>query len=290
MQVITAIYLNCRPDLRDEWLSGNEVDDLTEAQGQEHALRHLVKFYNNKRYGSVNNQSQKAHHHRSMSISQHLDGLQPGPEIAGLIRPVGTPNVVEADVFPPLRAQAPDPNTFLPYITEDIAFEEEYEEYLSDLGWHDEPTTPHPDNIQNSGPPQSAWHRLQAPEFASDIADGISDSESIVSIGELGDDARMDPMDAGREDGGVADENRNNWEHMSPKTMAALAKSPAGTRRSSSGGGLRPVLPFDLDRDEGSAVDDEDGDQGQELGPVPRDAPGPFAGAGVDEVEAAYGL
>ena len=32
MQVITAIYLNCRPDLRDEWLSGNEVDDLAEGQ------------------------------------------------------------------------------------------------------------------------------------------------------------------------------------------------------------------------------------------------------------------
>lgn len=220
-----------------------------------------------------------------MSISQHLDGLQPGPEIAGLIRPVGTPNVAEIDVFPPLRAQAPDPSIFLPYITEDIAFEEEYEEYLSDLGWHDEPTTPHPDNLQSQ---QSAWHRLQAPEFATDIADSISDSESIVSIGELGDDARMDSMDVGREDGSVPDENRNNWEHMSPKTMAALAKSPASTRRSSSGGGLRPVLPFDLDRDEGSAVDDDDG-QEQELGPVPRDAPGPFAGAGVDEVEAAYG-
>ena len=215
-----------------------------------------------------------------MSISQHLDGLQPGPEIAGLIRPAGTPNVVEADVFPPLRAQAPDPSIFLPYITEDIAFEEEYEEYLSDLGWSDEPTTPHPENIP------SAWHRLQVPAFGSDIADGISDSESIVSIGEL--DARMDSMDVGREDGGVLDENRNNWEHMSPKTMAALAKSPAhtSTRRSSSGGGLRPVLPFDLDRDEGSAIDD---DQEQELGPVPRDAPGPFSGAGVDEVEAAYG-
>lgn len=235
---------------------------------------------NNKRYGSVSNQSQKAHHHRSMSISQHLDGLQPGPEIAGLIRPVGTPNVVEADVFPPLRAQAPDPSIFLPYITEDIAFEEEYEEYLSDLGWSDEPSTPHPDSIQNGGQPQSAWHRLQVPEFVTDIADGISDSESIVSIGELGDDTRID---VGREDGSVPDENRNNWEHMSPKTMAALAKSPASTRRSSSGGGLRPVLPFDLDRDEGSAVDD---DQEQELGPVPRDAPGPFS---VDEVEAAYG-
>jgi len=213
-----------------------------------------------------------------MSISQHLDGLQPGPEIAGLIRPAGTPNIVEADVFPPLRAQAPDPSIFLPYITEDIAFEEEYEEYLSDLGWSDEPTTPHPDNIQ------SAWHKLQIPAFATDMADGISDSESIVSIGEL--DARMDSMDVGREDGGVPDENRNNWEHMSPKTMAALAKSPASTRRSSSGAGLRPVLPFDLDRDEGSAIED---DQEQELGPVPRDAPGPFSGAGVDEVEAAYG-
>ena len=223
-----------------------------------------------------------------MSISQHLDGLQPGPEIAGLIRPVGTPNVVEVDVFPPLRAQAPDPSIFLPYITEDIAFEEEYEEYLSDLGWHEELTTPYPDSIQNGGQPQSAWHRLQVPEFVTDISDGISDSESIGPIGELGDDARIDSMDAGREDGSVPDENRNNWAHMSPKTMAALAKSPVSTRRSSSGGGLRPVLPFDLDRDEGSAVDDED-DQEQELGPVPRDSPGPFGGAGVDEVEAAYG-
>ncbi|KAG1755949.1 hypothetical protein EDB19DRAFT_2034567 [Suillus lakei] len=35
--------------------------------------------------------------------------------------------------------------------------------------------------------------------------------------------------------------------HMSPKTMAALPKSPAGNRRSSSGAGLRPVLPFGLD-------------------------------------------
>lgn len=32
MQVITAIYLNCRPDLRDEWLIGPEGDDALEAQ------------------------------------------------------------------------------------------------------------------------------------------------------------------------------------------------------------------------------------------------------------------
>lgn len=53
----------------------------------------------------------------------------------------------------------------------------------------------------------SAWSRL--PEFATDIADGISDSESIASIGELGDDARLS---ADREGGEVPDENLNNWE------------------------------------------------------------------------------
>lgn len=63
MKVITSIYLNCRPDLRDEWLTGIETDDAGEAQvrcqsvvrgicransriyqAQEQALRHLVKF------------------------------------------------------------------------------------------------------------------------------------------------------------------------------------------------------------------------------------------------------
>lgn len=44
MKVITSIYLNCRPDLRDEWLMGIEVEDPADAQAQEQALRHLVKF------------------------------------------------------------------------------------------------------------------------------------------------------------------------------------------------------------------------------------------------------
>lgn len=284
MQVITSIYLNCRPDLRDEWLTGNEVDDVAEAQAQEQALRHLVKFYNTKRYGTSATHAQKAHHTRSLSISHHLEGLQlAGPEISGIIRPVTTPNVVEVDVFPPLRAQAPDPSIFLPYITEDIAFEEEYEEYLSDLGWSDEQSTDSHDG--QSFNRQTAWHRLQAPEFEHDIGDGISDSESIPSIGELGDDARLDP---GREDRDGPNENMNNWEHMSPKTMAALTKSPAGAaRRSSSGGGLRPILPFDLDS---NAVDDQEDDEDADFGPIPRESSGPFAGAGVDEVEYAYGV
>ncbi|KAG6838009.1 hypothetical protein H0H93_008403 [Arthromyces matolae] len=281
MKVITSIYLNCRPDLRDEWLTGSEVDDASDAQAQEIALRHLVKFYNTKRYGPTAASGQHGPLHRkSGSISHHIDGLPAGPEISGLVRPLGTPNTVDSDVFPPARAHAPDPSIFLPYITEDIAFEEEYEEYLSDMGWTD------PESAEgalfNGG--NSAWHRL--PAFASEIADNISDSESIVSIGDLGDDARLD---TGRDDDrDSVDENLNNWEqHMSPKTMAALPKSPAGARRSSSGSGLRPVLPFGLD--DGSAIDADDDDE-IVVGPVPRDESNPFAsGAGVDEVEYAYG-
>lgn len=78
---------------------------------------------------------------------------------------------------------------------------------------------------------------------------------------------------------------------MSPKTMAALPKSPVGHRRSSSSGAgsLRPVLPFGLD--DSSAIEDENEDEeDEEMGPMPREQNGPFGqGGGVDEVEYAYG-
>ncbi|EJD01434.1 uncharacterized protein FOMMEDRAFT_126353 [Fomitiporia mediterranea MF3/22] len=292
MKCITTIYLNCRPDLRDEWLTGTEVDDAQDALAQEQALRKLVKFYNNKRYGaaSAHAMATRDSHRRSSSLSVPLGDLHAGPELSAMARPVGTPNVVEADVFPPARAQAPDPSIFLPYTTEDIAFEEEYEEYLSDLGMTDDYST---SSSMGTGASEgggvlfggtSAWHRL--PHMGPEIADGISDSESIASIGELGDEAKFDPgMDSDRDD-----ENRNNWEHMSPKTMAALPKSPVGHRRSSSGSSLRPVLPFGLD--DASAVElENEEDEDQEMGPMPRDQNGPFGqGGGVDEVEYAYGL
>ncbi|KAH7868803.1 uncharacterized protein C8R40DRAFT_1268994 [Lentinula edodes] len=297
MKVITAIYLNCRPDLRDEWLTGTEVDDVSDASAQEQALRHLVKFYNNRRYGpSVALNQHNAPHRRSGSISNHIEGLHPGPELSGIIRPIGTPNIVEADVFPPARSQAPDPSIFLPYIPEDISFEEEYEEYISDLGWTDEQTD------GSSFGSASAWARFPE-EFAADITDGISDSESIVTIGDLGDETRLDPS---RDDPDVVDENLNNWEHMSPKTMAALPKSPAGRspasrspagrspadkRRSSSGGGLRPVKPFGLDDEDGVVLDDEDEDgEEEEVLHAPRELSAFAAGEGVDEVEYAYGV
>ena len=135
-------------------------------------------------------------------MSHYIEGLQGGPEgIPPPLPHLGTPNVVEADVFPPVRSQAPDPSIFLPYIPEDIAFEEEYEEYLSDLGFADEQTS------SEGGGGGSAWSRL--PTLAAQMTEGISDSESIGSIGDLGDDSRLDPS---RDDQELVDENVNNWE------------------------------------------------------------------------------
>ncbi|RUS21014.1 hypothetical protein BC937DRAFT_93834 [Endogone sp. FLAS-F59071] len=75
MKIITAIYMFCRPDLRDEWVSGGDVDaDLEDAllhwvvcwipsilsyftmlnlQSQEQNLRTLIKFYNERHYPDV---------------------------------------------------------------------------------------------------------------------------------------------------------------------------------------------------------------------------------------------
>lgn len=51
MKVITGIYLNCRPDLRDEWLSSDVEDVVMDSLSQEQALRALVKFYVMHRFG-----------------------------------------------------------------------------------------------------------------------------------------------------------------------------------------------------------------------------------------------
>ena len=47
MRVITAIYLHCKPELRDEWLAGADVDqEMTDALPLEQALRSLTRWYN----------------------------------------------------------------------------------------------------------------------------------------------------------------------------------------------------------------------------------------------------
>ncbi|KAI9822226.1 MAG: Factor arrest protein 11 [Thelocarpon impressellum] len=51
MRVITAVYLYCRPELREDWLAGSDVDaEVEEALPLEQALRALTHWHNLKRY------------------------------------------------------------------------------------------------------------------------------------------------------------------------------------------------------------------------------------------------
>lgn len=51
MRIITAIYLYCRPELRDDWLAGSAVEaEVEEALPMEQALRGLTHWWHLKRY------------------------------------------------------------------------------------------------------------------------------------------------------------------------------------------------------------------------------------------------
>ncbi|KAF4119627.1 to protein required for hyphal anastomosis [Geosmithia morbida] len=51
MRVITAVYLHCRPELREEWLAGSDIDaEVDSALPLEQALRSLTHWFNLRRY------------------------------------------------------------------------------------------------------------------------------------------------------------------------------------------------------------------------------------------------
>lgn len=107
MKVITAIYLNCRPDLREEWLAGTDIDgDVEDSLPQEQALRSLVKYYNSSRYGTLALLPGQAHghaHRRSLSLQSGgvVDGQNPSSPSQS--KPVPSPSFFESDILPPLR-------------------------------------------------------------------------------------------------------------------------------------------------------------------------------------------
>ncbi|CAG8019633.1 unnamed protein product [Penicillium salamii] len=61
MRVITAIYLYCRPELRDDWLAGSDVDaEVEEALPLEQALRGLTHWWHLRQYKDVMGGNEKA--------------------------------------------------------------------------------------------------------------------------------------------------------------------------------------------------------------------------------------
>lgn len=54
MRVITAVWLSIRPELRDDWLSGGDIDVVVdESVAREQAIRGLVHWWHLRRYWDV---------------------------------------------------------------------------------------------------------------------------------------------------------------------------------------------------------------------------------------------
>lgn len=77
MRVITAVYLHCRPELRDEWLAGSDVDaDVDAALPLEQALRSLTHWANLRRYpGRIAPEIRSAMREEQDFFSRELDKL-----------------------------------------------------------------------------------------------------------------------------------------------------------------------------------------------------------------------
>lgn len=247
MKVITSIYLNCRPELRDEWLAGQDQDnELEDALPQEHALRTLITFHNKQYTASIPSHIsptiQEPLHKRSDSTNattlEDPALMQHGPlSAAGRRRS----SAVE-DVFPPRHALAEN----MPY-NPDGAIEfwlHEYEDVLGEVFGEEEDQweeygvsgSPQTDRFERRGsggapgPPDRdglAWNRLGEIMRAKGAEDeDISDSESVVSIGELGEDARFPGSSGAEEEDRMAQMEEN--ERVGSPMGRPRRKSKAG--------------------------------------------------------------
>jgi hypothetical protein len=149
-----------------------------------------------KRYGYIPPKINSEQHQRSSSLSIADPAMSPEPQAS---HPLASP--AASDVFPPPRSQAADPSIFMPYPSEDLAFEEEYEEYLFDLQHANQP-----DMVTTDSAP--SWTEIPNDQ---PIGEGISDSESVVSIGDglPADNTGPDGKTVFQEDSEVG---KNNWE------------------------------------------------------------------------------
>ncbi|KAK4686751.1 hypothetical protein P7C73_g3374, partial [Tremellales sp. Uapishka_1] len=292
MKLITSIYLNCRPELRDEWLAGVDLDThAEEAAPQETALRALIAFYNKSHYSAYLSPapltSPEPSHNRSASTNAVI--LE-DPAIH-LVHHHRSPSI-DADVFPPRRSAA---DAMLPYNPDGMVdyWVHEYDDIMSEVFGEDDERKVTGIRVGAGGAlgreehdSAIAWEKLG--EIMGNDESEISDSESVVSIGELGEEARnLGPFGMGQRR--KSTDNENTWEHMSP-TLKLLPKSPSDRRRSSGGSPLRPVIAAGNGHMEDSVFEDDDTDL---RGPMPIeretvDEEEREFGA-VDEVEYAYG-
>lgn len=74
MRVITAIYLHCKPELRDEWLCGGDVDGVVEeAVPLEQAGRGLVHWWHLRNFREVMEGTVSAHKNSAHNKSKRKE-------------------------------------------------------------------------------------------------------------------------------------------------------------------------------------------------------------------------
>ncbi|GAA6005583.1 hypothetical protein JCM10207_005258 [Rhodosporidiobolus poonsookiae] len=327
MKVITAIYLHCRPDLRDEWLAGVDVDaDVEESLPHEQALRSLVRFFNTKHYSK----HAPGLHRRSSSVGRdgtHSPDFNPGP-VASVPLPPLSPHASGPlgdgtsldDVFPPPRAvSAIDCDSTIPMQlaygaldpSDDLGAYAVDDLLAGSGGALDDPSAAAGGGVVDHdelldwlndplGASDAAWERLGLEGYEGEW-DDVSDSESVGGWGfmRFGDDSGSaigDDADEGMDER----RSRNEWEHISPETITALEEerraavvpnSPRPRRRSSAGPvspALRPVI---FDRDDDAPGSGARGDDDDAIGQQ-EEGPvqtSPHSGPAVDEVELVFG-
>ncbi|GAA5896651.1 Far11p [Sporobolomyces salmoneus] len=264
MKVITAIYLHVRPDLRDEWLAGVDVDaDVEESLPHEQALRALVKFFNTKHYGKY-----APHLHRRSSAGQDSPELHSQPAGSAPLSPAPLPaSHANANGFPSLSPQY-DPDVFPPsrsISSIDVEASDSMRlaygglENLSDsefIGFEVDDllsASDDPNSSQNGagtagadgdmldwlndplGASDAAWEKLGLEGYEGEW-DDISDSESTGSWGFMrfgldgqnGAGVAGEPNHLGGEE--AEEKRRNQWEHISPETITALEEERAAAQ------------------------------------------------------------
>lgn len=229
MKIITSIYLNCRPELRNDWLVGVEADlegeDALVGKPQEVALRTLIAVYNKRHYAAHMAPATEDSPHRRTDSSSAV--FFDDPAVSGNRRR----SRMDSLSSPLDDVNRPD----LPYNPDGMIefWLHEYEDVLREVfgdgtreDW-DDGDDDDDELVRAPGAPgpaerdDAAWIRLGELMRARGAPDddAISESESVVSVGELGDEARLDAQAEGREMFSAMEQRRrrrsqgeNTWE------------------------------------------------------------------------------
>lgn len=307
MRIITLIYLHCRPGLRDDWLVGGDMDAEVEASlPEEQSLRRLVRHYNLSVFppksvphnAEIDDSSASTYPYYTV---RHAESEQQAE------MPADEAAAFERDAFP-LAARSGKHAAPGRYIFDDSieGFLDVYEDELNELFTN--PTSL--DLVDENGEPTDWSSRVNKLIGAPDnpTEDSASEISSIISTPSSETPAADVPARPGTAP--PRDDNRNYWEHLSPREMRYLSTGERGPngrlsrsvstewirssrfdRRVNSSPLERPLLHWnmeDLVEDAISVESRKPYDQEDAIDVPNEPLPSPKPG-GIDEVEHIFG-